>query len=224
MSSSTGRSQRSPGSSTGSAPSPPWRSSTSEERDCRTQSLAELPTLEQRMDDVRAVMDDAGMEQAALMGISEGGALGVLFAATYPGRTSALVLYGCWASMTRTEDYPWGLPTSARERTLALIEDGWSRGDANRGAGAERRRRRSVRGAMGPLPEDVGQRGGGSGDHAHELRHRRACRVGARVRPHPGASRTGDRMIRVEHGRYLAERIRSAVPGAPRRRPPVLRG
>jgi pimeloyl-ACP methyl ester carboxylesterase len=54
----------------------------------------ELPTLEQRMDDVRAVMDAAGAEQAALFGISEGGPMSLMFAATYPTRTSALVLYG----------------------------------------------------------------------------------------------------------------------------------
>jgi pimeloyl-ACP methyl ester carboxylesterase len=57
----------------------------------------EVPILEQRMDDVRAVMDAAGSERAALMGVSEGGALSALFAATYPERTAALVLYGAFA-------------------------------------------------------------------------------------------------------------------------------
>jgi pimeloyl-ACP methyl ester carboxylesterase len=90
----------------------------------------ELTSLEQRMDDARAVMDTAGMEKAALLGISEGGAMGVLFAATYPERTTALILYGCWANMTRTADYPAGLPPPAVERALADIEEGWSRGDA----------------------------------------------------------------------------------------------
>src|SRR5204862_4880544 len=59
--------------------------------------VAEQPTLEQRMDDVRAVMDAVGSEQAAVFGVSEGGAMSVLFAATYPERTSALVLYGAMA-------------------------------------------------------------------------------------------------------------------------------
>ena len=68
-----------------------------------------LPTLEQRMDDVRAVMDAAGSERAALFGASEGGPMCALFAATYPERTSALVLYGSYARGTPTEDYPWGL-------------------------------------------------------------------------------------------------------------------
>jgi pimeloyl-ACP methyl ester carboxylesterase len=57
----------------------------------------ELPILEERMDDIRAVMDAAGSERAALLGVSEGGALSALFAATYPERTEALVLYGAFA-------------------------------------------------------------------------------------------------------------------------------
>jgi pimeloyl-ACP methyl ester carboxylesterase len=59
--------------------------------------VTELPILEERMDDVRAVMDAVGSERAALMGVSEGGALSALFAATYPERTAALVLYGAFA-------------------------------------------------------------------------------------------------------------------------------
>jgi class 3 adenylate cyclase len=57
----------------------------------------QLPILEERMDDVRAVMDAAGSERAALLGVSEGGAMSALFAATYPERTAALVLYGSFA-------------------------------------------------------------------------------------------------------------------------------
>ena len=56
-----------------------------------------VPTLEQRMDDVRAVMDAVGTRQAALFGMSEGGPMSILFAATYPERTRALVLYGSYA-------------------------------------------------------------------------------------------------------------------------------
>ncbi|MBL8894524.1 MAG: adenylate/guanylate cyclase domain-containing protein [Rhizobiales bacterium] len=70
--------------------------------------VSDVPTLEQRMDDVRAVMDAAGSERAALMGISEGGPMSVLFAATYPQRTSALVLYGSIARGAWDPEYPWG--------------------------------------------------------------------------------------------------------------------
>ena len=65
-----------------------------------------IPTLEQRMDDIRAVMDAVGSKRAALFGISEGGSMGVLFAATYPERTTALVLYGSVARILWAPDYP----------------------------------------------------------------------------------------------------------------------
>ena len=66
--------------------------------------VAELPTLEQRMDDVRAVMDAAGSERAALFGASEGASMCILFAATYPERTAALVTYGAFAKRIRSDD------------------------------------------------------------------------------------------------------------------------
>jgi class 3 adenylate cyclase len=71
------------------------------------------PTLEARMDDVRAAMDGAGSERAVLMGISEGAPMCLLFAATYPERTEALVLYGGMARSTEAPDYPWAAPTDA---------------------------------------------------------------------------------------------------------------
>jgi len=61
--------------------------------------VQKLPTLEERMDDVRAVMDAAGSEKAALFGVSEGGPMSMLFATTYPERISALVLYGTYAKL-----------------------------------------------------------------------------------------------------------------------------
>lgn len=66
------------------------------------------PTLETRMDDVRAVMDAAGSQRAAVVGWSEGVAMSVVFAATYPERVWALVLYGGKARELRAADYPWG--------------------------------------------------------------------------------------------------------------------
>ncbi len=59
--------------------------------------VTQAATLEERMDDVRAVMDDIGSQRAAVMGISEGGAMSALFAATFPERTSALIMYGSYA-------------------------------------------------------------------------------------------------------------------------------
>jgi pimeloyl-ACP methyl ester carboxylesterase len=87
--------------------------------------FAELPTIEQRMDDVRAVMDAAGVRRAALLGISEGGAMCTVFAATYPERTSALILYGAYAKRTRTPDYPWAPTVEQRNENLQRIEEEW---------------------------------------------------------------------------------------------------
>jgi len=67
-----------------------------------------VPSLEQRMDDIRAVLDSAGSKRAAILGVSEGGPMSVLFAATYPERTEALVLYGTYARTAWAPDYPWG--------------------------------------------------------------------------------------------------------------------
>jgi predicted ATPase/pimeloyl-ACP methyl ester carboxylesterase/DNA-binding CsgD family transcriptional regulator len=84
-----------------------------------------LPTLEQRMDDVRAVMDAVGSERAALLGVSEGGALCTLFAATHPDRTSALALVGCFPRALWAPDYPWGDTPDEREQRLEDTERGW---------------------------------------------------------------------------------------------------
>ena len=79
-----------------------------------------LPTMEERMDDIRAVMDAVGLEHASILGFSEGGALAMLFAATYPERTSSLVIWGSYPTMLRRDDYEWGSPrrTSSGRRRL----------------------------------------------------------------------------------------------------------
>jgi class 3 adenylate cyclase/pimeloyl-ACP methyl ester carboxylesterase len=88
--------------------------------------VAEVPTLEQRIDDVRAVMDAAGSERAALVGISEGAPMSVLFAATHPERVSALVLHGAMARTTEAPDYPWASPAEAlRESAIEFIVPYW---------------------------------------------------------------------------------------------------
>jgi class 3 adenylate cyclase len=88
-------------------------------------SAAELPTLEQRMDDVRAVMDAVGSKRAALYGYSEGGPMCALFAATYPERTLALIMDGSYPRRLRTADYPWGTTEEEHERWLEQIRTGW---------------------------------------------------------------------------------------------------
>src|SRR3990170_3499128 len=85
--------------------------------------LGSLPTLEERMDDVRAVMDAVGSESAALMGISEGGAMSMLFAATYPERCRAVVLYGTYGHFPT-----WVLPAEKFTAFIDLIQRGWGTG------------------------------------------------------------------------------------------------
>src|SRR5438094_2879229 len=85
-----------------------------------------LPTLEERMDDVRAVLEAVGSERAALFGHSEGGNMCVLFAATYPDRTAALITLGCFAKRRDPDnDYPWAPTAENREAEAAEIELNW---------------------------------------------------------------------------------------------------
>ncbi len=85
----------------------------------------QLPTLEQRMDDVRAVMEAAGSRRAVLCGVSEGGPMCTLFAATYPERTRALVMIGSYARRMRDTDYPFGPTPEEREQFLEQIRREW---------------------------------------------------------------------------------------------------
>jgi pimeloyl-ACP methyl ester carboxylesterase len=89
--------------------------------------VSELPTLEERMDDVRAVLDAVGSERAALLGYSEGGPLCLLFAATYPDRTSALALYATYATRSDPDDdYPWAPTAEERQAYGEQIEREWA--------------------------------------------------------------------------------------------------
>ena len=89
---------------------------------------SELPTLEQRMDDVRAVMDAVGSEQAALFGASEGGNMSMLFAATYPERTVALCTFGSTAKRIWSAEYPWAPTWEERLGAFAEVERSWTTG------------------------------------------------------------------------------------------------
>lgn len=86
--------------------------------------LNELPTLEQRMEDVHAVMDAVGSDRAVLIGVSEGGPMCSLFAATYPERTTALVMIGTYAKRIRDE-YPWAPTEEQRQAFFELMQHEW---------------------------------------------------------------------------------------------------
>lgn len=83
------------------------------------------PTLEERMDDIRTVLDAVGSEKAAVLGVSESGSLACLFAANNPDRTSALVLHGCFAKRLRSSDYPWGQDEAQLHEWLDAIGNDW---------------------------------------------------------------------------------------------------
>jgi pimeloyl-ACP methyl ester carboxylesterase len=82
-------------------------------------------TLEQRMHDVQAILDAIGCKQAALFGVSEGGPMSLLYAATYPQRTSSLVIYGSYAKRSRAADYAFGWDDKQWQRVLDDIESNW---------------------------------------------------------------------------------------------------
>ena len=90
--------------------------------------VSPLPSLEQRMDDIRAVMDAASSDRAALMGISEGGVVSTLFAATYPERTTRLIINGSYPSRLLRPGYPWGIPPDEFEKQIAGVQEIWGKG------------------------------------------------------------------------------------------------
>jgi pimeloyl-ACP methyl ester carboxylesterase len=87
--------------------------------------LSDMPDLETRMDDVRAVMDAAGSERATLCGYSEGGVMCMLFAATYPARTTGLITIGSFACQKPRPGHPWGRTEEQQAEFLHAIRTQW---------------------------------------------------------------------------------------------------
>jgi class 3 adenylate cyclase len=108
--------------------------------DKRGTGLSDRPTtaatLEERTDDIRAVMDAAESERAALFGLSEGGSMACFFAATYPERVSGLVLWGVQARWVATDDYPWGLSSVEDASMIDELKRNWPSLDYLLGPGA----------------------------------------------------------------------------------------
>jgi pimeloyl-ACP methyl ester carboxylesterase len=172
--------------------------------------LDRLPTLEERMDDVRAVMDAAGSSRAALFGTSEAGALNLLFSATHPDRTTALILLNSYARIAWAADYPWGIPAAAGEDLLNAIEAGWGQGVAFEALVASQANDPAQRAWWARY-----QRLAASPGAAVTLLRRafatdaRAVLSAIRV-PTLILHRAADPFSGPEHGRYLAERIAGA--------------
>lgn len=88
--------------------------------------ITKMPTQRDRVEDIRAVMDATGVERGGLFGVSEGGTLCSVFAATYPDRASALVTFGAAAKVMRSPDWPWGWPEERYQEMLAKVEANWA--------------------------------------------------------------------------------------------------
>jgi class 3 adenylate cyclase len=88
-------------------------------------------SLDEQMDDLRAVLDATGTERAALFGAQDGASIGIVFAATHPERTRALITFGTRARFLEAPDYPWGLPTAMIEPMLENMEHAWADREAN---------------------------------------------------------------------------------------------
>jgi len=168
------------------------------------------PTLEERMDDVRAVMDAVGWDRASIFGVSEAGPMAMLFAATHPGRSLALVLYGTFARLARDHDYPAGLPPVESEAWLELVESAWGTGEMSKNfapsraddAAYVRAMARFERLAMSPGTARKLFRLLTEVDVRHVLP---AIRVPTLI-----LHRVDDLPVRIEHARYLAAHIRGA--------------
>ncbi|MTI39071.1 alpha/beta fold hydrolase, partial [Fulvivirga lutimaris] len=93
--------------------------------------VVELSTLEERMDDIRAVMDAVGSEKAILFGHSEGGCVSALFAATYPNRVISMIAFGIFAKRRYAPEYPWAPTDEQRQVVYDMIENDWGSGDMN---------------------------------------------------------------------------------------------
>jgi pimeloyl-ACP methyl ester carboxylesterase len=172
--------------------------------------VSDLPSIEERMDDVRAVMDAAGAERAALFGISEGGPMCITFAATYPTRTSALVLYGTLARLTVAPDYPIGSLPAAVEAFTERMFGGWGTGVSVRAFAPSRAGDEAFRRSWGRLERlsvsPAGMRALLRLNQATDVRHiLPVVRVPTLV-----LHREGDRATPIAFGRYIAERIRGA--------------
>ncbi len=173
-----------------------------------------IATPDERMDDLRAVMDAAGAERAVLVGESEGGPMCVQFAATNPDRVSSLVLYGTYARLLSSDDYPLGVRPDTFDEFLVTLEAVWGTQDGvqlmagllhpDEAADPESSQRlmRYMRNTASPS-------GIANLLRMNALHDVREILAAVNV-PTLVVHRTGDRFVRVEAGRYLAEHI----PGA----------
>ena len=169
------------------------------------------PTLEQRMDDVRAVLDAAGSSRAALVGMSEGTPLSILFAATHPERVSALVCSGGMARSTYADDYPWAVPAEALiESGQELILPSWGDGSTIEVAAPSQENNPSSREFFGRMQRATASPGMLLGLAQMFLDTDVRDVVSSVYVPALVLHKTRDRLVNVRNGRWLAEHLPNA--------------
>jgi pimeloyl-ACP methyl ester carboxylesterase len=172
--------------------------------------VAHAPTIEENVDDLRSVMDAAGSERADLFGVSEGGAMASVFAATHPDRTNALVLYGSYARVMWAPDYPFGMTKEQHEGLIEFSRRRWGDGVGLSAWAPSRAGDARLREWWGRLQRMAVSPGMVRRIFEQYLDLDIRDVLPAISVPTLVLQRRDDRMIVVDHGRYLAERI----PGA----------
>ena len=180
--------------------------------------LQALPSVEDWMDDVRAVLDDIGSERTAIYGSADGGVMAMLFAATYPERTAALILEHCYSKVEQAPDYPFGVPAALLEQVPEVVRKLWISGNmlsvvAPSRAGDEVLREEFARYARASASP------GAAAAMVEMLRHVDIRYVLPSIRvPTLVMHQRDATFYKVAHGRYLAENIPGArfveLPGA----------
>ncbi|HEX3734634.1 MAG TPA: adenylate/guanylate cyclase domain-containing protein, partial [Solirubrobacterales bacterium] len=174
--------------------------------------VPEVGTLEDRMEDVHAVLDDCGSRRAAVFGLSEGGPMSLLFAATYPERTTALVMFGAYAKLMPTADYFPELVAAGTESLATFrdaLENHWGEGEVlgqfMPSAAADRNALQALgmfeRAAASPAMVGAQQR------FSEQIDVRGVLPA---ISSPTLVLHRGDDLVPVEYGRYIAEN----VPGA----------
>ena len=170
----------------------------------------DAPTLEESVDDLRAVMDAAGCDRADLLGISEGGTMAMLMTASYPDRVNALVLYGTFSRLLRAPDYPLGVTEKQLSTLVEVSAKGWGEGVGLGAWAPSRRGDADLRRWWARLQRVAASPGMVSNIFALYPQLDIRDVLPAIQVPTLVLHRRDDRMVMLEMGRYLADRIAGA--------------
>jgi pimeloyl-ACP methyl ester carboxylesterase/class 3 adenylate cyclase len=170
-----------------------------------------VPTVEERMDDVRAVMDAVGSERAAIFGASEGAPIATLFAATYPERVASLILFGAIVKWLAAPDFPWGYTNEQQQGMFRYLADQWGSGLSGESffapSLAKDPRGREYSAA---LERQAGTPGAVATFIAMDAEIDIRPVLPTVTVPTLVIHRTGDSVVRIEQGRYYADWIHGA--------------